>query len=311
MLKMNLNVSDLLILMVHALGKLLWLATYEWKGGEVLCRAFNFLSMFTLYLSSNIIVCIAFDRLRTVLTANKIRHGKTQVGAQGAECRVQSNYTHTLLLGGWLAAVLLSLPQLYVWRTVNAFVDHPGGWVQCADIWAIHGLRADGPDSFILRERTKDFYNLSHLVGGGGGGEQLPNEQVLVFYGPLIMLVVCYFAIAVKIMHYSVTDPRLVSRPAPGHPSFGFSPAAARACARWPGLRPRCRPRRARCSRRSWSATRAASPPRARCSTCSRAWTSAACSGSGTPPAGRCRASRAMRTARPRTRSRWPPSWSR
>lgn len=43
-----------------------------------MCRVFSFMTTFTLYLSSNIIVCIAFDRLRTVLAANKIRQ-KSQV----------------------------------------------------------------------------------------------------------------------------------------------------------------------------------------------------------------------------------------
>ncbi|CAD5229618.1 unnamed protein product [Bursaphelenchus okinawaensis] len=189
LLKVNLNISDLLILLVHALGKFLWLATYEWKGGVSLCRIFNFLSMFTLYLSSNIIVCIAFDRLRTVLAANKIQHGKNQTFC-----------THSLICCGWMFAVIWSLPQLYVWRTVNAFKEHPGGWIQCTDIWAINDFHLDTEEhrndslrALILREESKDFYNLSHLV--------------FVFYGPLVMLMVCYIIIVMKIMHYNVKNP--------------------------------------------------------------------------------------------------------
>lgn len=78
LLKLNLNISDLLIIMFQAFGKLIWIWTYDWKGGELMCRLFSFMTMFTLYLSSNIIVCIAFDRLRTVMAANKIRQ-KSQV----------------------------------------------------------------------------------------------------------------------------------------------------------------------------------------------------------------------------------------
>lgn len=55
LLKINLNISDLLLILIQANGKLLWLWTYEWKGGDLVCRVFNFLTMFTLYLSSNII----------------------------------------------------------------------------------------------------------------------------------------------------------------------------------------------------------------------------------------------------------------
>ncbi|CAD5234185.1 unnamed protein product [Bursaphelenchus xylophilus] len=200
LLKVNLNISDLLILLVHAMGKFLWLATYEWKGGEFLCRVFNFLSMFTLYLSSNIIVCIAFDRLRTVLAANKIQHGKNQTFC-----------THSLIWCGWMFAIAWSLPQLYVWRTVNAFKEHPGGWIQCSDIWAINDFEMD-PEShqnttlkyedslkaLILREESKDFYNLSHLV--------------FVFYGPLVMLMVCYIIIVMKIMHYNVKNPSMTMK---------------------------------------------------------------------------------------------------
>uniref|UniRef100_A0A914LH21 G-protein coupled receptors family 1 profile domain-containing protein n=1 Tax=Meloidogyne incognita TaxID=6306 RepID=A0A914LH21_MELIC len=79
LLKLNLNISDLLILLIHALGKLGWLITYEWKGGECLCRIFNFLSMFTLYLSSNIVICIALDRLTTVLNAQKLNMGQQKI----------------------------------------------------------------------------------------------------------------------------------------------------------------------------------------------------------------------------------------
>lgn len=79
LLKINLNISDLLILTILAVGKLCWLATYAWYGGDLLCKLFNFMSMFALYISSNIVVCIALDRLRNVLGASKIRRGKSTV----------------------------------------------------------------------------------------------------------------------------------------------------------------------------------------------------------------------------------------
>uniref|UniRef100_A0A914YWN8 G-protein coupled receptors family 1 profile domain-containing protein n=1 Tax=Panagrolaimus superbus TaxID=310955 RepID=A0A914YWN8_9BILA len=72
-LKIHLNISDTLILFINAGGKLGWLITYEWKAGEEMCRIFKFVSIGTLYLSSNIVVCIALDRLRTVLSARQLR----------------------------------------------------------------------------------------------------------------------------------------------------------------------------------------------------------------------------------------------
>lgn len=79
LLKLNLNVSDILILLIHASGKLSWLITYEWRFGECLCRLFNLSSMFTLYLSSNIVICIALDRLFTVIRARRMDLGQRKV----------------------------------------------------------------------------------------------------------------------------------------------------------------------------------------------------------------------------------------
>ncbi|KAI6232245.1 G-PROTEIN-RECEP-F1-2 domain-containing protein [Aphelenchoides besseyi] len=190
LLKINLNISDLLILLIQALGKLCWIATYDWKGGEFLCRVFNFLSMFTLYLSSNMVCCIALDRLRTVLSASKIRQNKSQ-----------SNITRRLILTAWFLAAVWSCPQLYVWRMYEPYGDE---WYQCSDIWSIHEHqnsvrnKTDLMLGFIYNQRAKDIYNIVHLI--------------LVFYGPLVMLFVCYSFIAARLTHYSVADPCLSSQ---------------------------------------------------------------------------------------------------
>uniref|UniRef100_A0A915ER88 G-protein coupled receptors family 1 profile domain-containing protein n=1 Tax=Ditylenchus dipsaci TaxID=166011 RepID=A0A915ER88_9BILA len=101
LLKINLNISDLLILTIHAFGKLIWLYEYEWRFGGALCRTFNFLSMFTLYLSSNIVVCIALDRLRTVLKAKRI-----------ILLKKKRHLIRIFLATAWMLAFLWSLPQL-------------------------------------------------------------------------------------------------------------------------------------------------------------------------------------------------------
>ncbi|VDD97440.1 unnamed protein product [Enterobius vermicularis] len=76
LLNINLNITDLLILLIVAFGKLCWIITYSWYGGEFLCKTFHFLSAFALYISSNIVVCIALDRLRNVIAVSQIRTGK-------------------------------------------------------------------------------------------------------------------------------------------------------------------------------------------------------------------------------------------
>ncbi|VDM44018.1 unnamed protein product [Toxocara canis] len=153
LLKINLNISDLLILTILAVGKLCWLATYEWNGGDLLCRLFNFMSMLALYISSNIVVCIALDRLRNVVGASKIRRGKS------------TNTVRWMIAISWLLSILWSVPQLWVWRTLNVYPDYPGGWVQCSDIWSIERFEAQHQESQQMHsELTQNVYNVSHLV---------------------------------------------------------------------------------------------------------------------------------------------------
>ncbi|VDK46153.1 unnamed protein product [Cylicostephanus goldi] len=78
LLKVHLNVSDILMLCI-ACGKLLWLTTYYWPGGDISCRVYFFLSMAALCISSNIVVCIALDRLRNVLYADQLHTGYKKV----------------------------------------------------------------------------------------------------------------------------------------------------------------------------------------------------------------------------------------
>lgn len=95
----------------------------------------------------------------------------------------------------WILAILWSLPQLYVWRTINVSEE----WVQCSDIWLIYAhekpQNSTLEDPFPYNNFTQQFYNVTHLI--------------LVFYGPLLMLLVSYVIIAVKLMQYSISDPHI------------------------------------------------------------------------------------------------------
>uniref|UniRef100_A0AC35TXP5 G_PROTEIN_RECEP_F1_2 domain-containing protein n=1 Tax=Rhabditophanes sp. KR3021 TaxID=114890 RepID=A0AC35TXP5_9BILA len=189
LLKIHLNISDLGILLINALGKMVWLFSYQWFGGDLMCRIFNFLNMFTLYLSSNIIVIIALDRLRNVLHAKQIRNPV-----------VDLMVIKQLILTAYILALFWSLPQLYVWEVQNIFPDVPGGWYQCTDVWSlrkrfetIYALRTSYIDQVMFMNNSELIYNISHLV--------------LVFWGPITILLVAYAIIAVKVIHYSLSVP--------------------------------------------------------------------------------------------------------
>lgn len=96
-----------------------------------------------------------------------------------------------MLFFAWLMACVWSLPQLYVWDTLNVFPDWPGGWTQCSDMWSIGRFYASGNNQtdVDLDEIGQNLYDITHLVA--------------VFWGPLIMLIILYTIIAVRLLQYS------------------------------------------------------------------------------------------------------------
>uniref|UniRef100_A0A914WLE7 G-protein coupled receptors family 1 profile domain-containing protein n=1 Tax=Plectus sambesii TaxID=2011161 RepID=A0A914WLE7_9BILA len=123
LLKRHLNYSDLLVLFVYAPSRACWLLTYDWRGGDLLCKIVKFLHTVSFQVSSNVIVCIALDRLLSVLSS-----------AHNSPERALKRTKYMLLIA-WALAVLISAPQFAVWKTFLAFEEY--NWNQCAQIWQI------------------------------------------------------------------------------------------------------------------------------------------------------------------------------
>ncbi|CAI4233160.1 unnamed protein product [Auanema sp. JU1783] len=178
-LKINLNISDIFLLTL-ACGKLIWLYTYRWAFGSIACRLYQYLSICSLYVSSNIVVCIALDRLKNVLTAHKPYRSHRRF-----------NPVTMMTSIAWVFGAACALPQFFVFDTINLAPENPDGWYQCTDIWQINEVTGDQTSqSFLLNEGSKDIYNISHLL--------------TVFWGPMIVLLICYVIIAMKLGVYSV-----------------------------------------------------------------------------------------------------------
>ncbi|PIC16768.1 hypothetical protein B9Z55_023253 [Caenorhabditis nigoni] len=182
LLKINLNITDLLIL-TYSLGKLIWLITYRWVGGDYACRFYQMFSMFSLYSSSNIVMCIALDRLRNVIYANQIHTKSSKV-----------SLVHILAWTSWIAALLCSIPQYFFFQTIEVYPD----FVQCTDVWQIRRhfdmeIRYFAKDSFFLTETFENLYNILHLL--------------IVFWGPFSVLVIAYFYITSRLVKYSKRKP--------------------------------------------------------------------------------------------------------
>ncbi|CAD6185286.1 unnamed protein product [Caenorhabditis auriculariae] len=168
--KLNLCISDFFILLIYALGKIVWLTTFEWKLGNSGCKLYKFFSSFSFYANSNIIVAIALDRLKVVYT--------TQIQGATSVRRVRC-----MIFGCWLFAFLCSFPQFFIWRTM------PVGstWEQCVTIFAVANYHNATTE---LLERSAIFYEIGH--------------QFTVFWLPLMTILISYILIVLKLLHYSL-----------------------------------------------------------------------------------------------------------
>ncbi|KAL1486890.1 hypothetical protein MTO96_031172 [Rhipicephalus appendiculatus] len=66
MLLAHLSVADLLVTFFCVLAEAVWTWTVQWVAGNALCKLVKFLQVFALYLSTFILVVIAFDRFAAV-----------------------------------------------------------------------------------------------------------------------------------------------------------------------------------------------------------------------------------------------------
>ncbi|KAK0405427.1 hypothetical protein QR680_017986 [Steinernema hermaphroditum] len=168
--KVNLMITDFAILLLHALGKVVWLTTFEWKLGNSGCKIYQFLSAFTYYSNSNMVVAIGLDRLKVVYTSH----------IQGATSVRRVRF---MISVAWILAAICSLPQLYVWQTVN---PEPH-WIQCSTVWEIAAFAGKSTPEF---ESAKLAYEMFH--------------QAMVFFLPFLILLSSYLLIVIRLLHYTL-----------------------------------------------------------------------------------------------------------
>ncbi|KAE9553060.1 hypothetical protein FO519_003740 [Halicephalobus sp. NKZ332] len=163
--KKHLCLTDFAILLGHTLGKIIWVCTLNWKmGGVYGCKFYQFLSAFTYYSNSNVVVAIGLDRLKVVYTrATSVRR------------------VRWMLLFAWTLAAICAVPQLYVWDTVE-LIDG----VQCTTIWQVTDYFNQ---SSPFLDMTQIMYEMSH--------------QAMVFFIPFLTLLSSYVLIVIRILHYT------------------------------------------------------------------------------------------------------------
>ncbi|CAJ0920987.1 unnamed protein product, partial [Mesorhabditis belari] len=105
LLRLHLNIADLITLFIYIPKQIIWLITFAWYGGDLLCRLFSFISTFCFYLHSFVIACIAIDRLFGAWHINSVS------ASRKAFTRVSQ-----LLIAAWVMATILALPQTLIFK---------------------------------------------------------------------------------------------------------------------------------------------------------------------------------------------------
>lgn len=183
LLRINLNLADLCTLLVYVPKQIIWMLTYQWYGGELLCQVCSFFSTFSFYANSFVIACIAIDRVfgaYNLSTINAYRRAYLR-------CR-------RLLVFGWAAAFALSLPQAVIFRVFEPY-DYED-FRQCTPIWMMFVAQkskemnstnlSDAEKAKIEQDvldmlRLEKIYTISHLL--------------FVFWIPCIIIVFSYLTV--------------------------------------------------------------------------------------------------------------------
>ncbi|CAL1271544.1 unnamed protein product, partial [Larinioides sclopetarius] len=105
LLLVHLSVSDLFVTCFCIIGEGFWTLTVEWYGGNFLCKVFKFLQMFSLYLSTFILVVIGFDRLCAVKFPMRRIKARMQV--------------HKAVTSAWVLSGVFSAPQAVIFRVAK------------------------------------------------------------------------------------------------------------------------------------------------------------------------------------------------
>lgn len=183
LLRINLNLADLCTLFVYVPKQIIWMLTYQWYGGEVLCRVCSFFSTFSFYANSFVITCIAIDRVCGAYNISSLNaHRRAYL-----RCR-------RLLVVGWAAAFTLSLPQAAIFRVFKPYSEKD--FRQCTPLWTtfLYEKIEELKDVNLTElERTKIQRSISDM-------QQLEkmyniNHLLFVFWIPCIIIVISYLTV--------------------------------------------------------------------------------------------------------------------
>lgn len=97
---LHLSIADLLVTVFCIFGEAAWSYTVEWIAGELACKMVKWFQMFSLYLSTYVLVLIGIDRWVAVKYPMKSLN--------------MAKRCHRLLILSYILSLIMSMPQVSV-----------------------------------------------------------------------------------------------------------------------------------------------------------------------------------------------------
>ncbi|NXG66042.1 GNRR2 protein, partial [Hemiprocne comata] len=157
LLLLHLAAADLLVTVAVMPLDAVWNITLQWRAGDLACRLLMYLRLVAMYASAFVTVVISLDRQAAVLRPLAITRARRR--------------NRLMLYGAWILSAGLSVPQLFLFRTVT--LRPPHNFTQCT-------TRGSFPQPW-----HETLYNMLGFV--------------CLFLLPLLIMVCCYARILLEI----------------------------------------------------------------------------------------------------------------
>ncbi|CEF62963.1 Gonadotropin-releasing hormone receptor [Strongyloides ratti] len=197
LLRLNLNIADLITVFIFAPGQFFWLYFYQWYAGDIMCRIFKFFAVFCFYLNSFIIACIAVDRLFSMTNIHSIKMNQ-----------LAKKRAIKMIIFAWIVSFILALPQLFIFQLFKPF-EGTSDFKQCTPIWTIISFKVDNIlndknvneemrnlalEKFSTSKYWEKMYNIFHLL--------------FTFWIPTIIIIISYVLVLFIMGSFTSSAPK-------------------------------------------------------------------------------------------------------
>ncbi|KRX42056.1 Gonadotropin-releasing hormone receptor [Trichinella britovi] len=166
LLKLHLNISDLMVMLIYTGSQIVWLITVEWRSSNAFCKTLKFLHALCFSISSNVIVCIALHRFTSIFFPS-------------------AQLTKITLTLAWILAIVTSIPQFATWTVYQP--KDTASWHQCVSVWFAkeHQLYMQNYTDFQNIIVTSTAYSIYHVL--------------TVFWIPACLIIICYGGLSILV----------------------------------------------------------------------------------------------------------------